>query len=187
MSRIHVMGPARTVAKARCRPTALPSSRSRCALPLPASARTWQSRFGVPAERLLVARRAHPVRWHAEDERALQVEKQLGDDGGVLHNARHASAQRDASGFARVSTLWLVCYPPSGRQQTQPLRIQTAPFRSPVMTTRFGARAPFSDILARCSLPNPPSPCCGRGRRGQTVHGCIRNGCLVARGAGGHG
>ena len=90
MSRIHVMGPARTVAKARCRPTALPSSRSRCALPLPASARTWQSRFGVPAERLLVARRAHPVRWHAENERALQVEKQLGDDGGVLRNARHS-------------------------------------------------------------------------------------------------
>ena len=40
-----------------------------------------------------MARRAHPVRWHAEDERALQIEKQLGDDGGVLRNAGHATGE----------------------------------------------------------------------------------------------
>ena len=38
-----------------------------------------------------MARLAHPVRWHAENERTLQVEQQLGDHGGVLCNARHAS------------------------------------------------------------------------------------------------
>ena len=29
-----------------------------------------------------MARRAHPVRWHAESERTLQVEQQLGDVSG---------------------------------------------------------------------------------------------------------
>ena len=82
-------GQARTAAEVHCRPTALPSSRSRCALPLPASARTWV--VWHSAGRLLVARLAHPVRWHAENERTLQVEQQLGDHGGVLCNARHAS------------------------------------------------------------------------------------------------
>ena len=89
-------GQARTAAEVHCLPTALPSSRSRCALPLPASARRWVWVWHS-AGRLLVARRAHPVRWHAESKRTLQVEQQLGDHGGVLRNARHASTDDAAS------------------------------------------------------------------------------------------
>eukprot|EP00964_Phaeocystis_antarctica_P152805 scaffold120847_cov63-Phaeocystis_antarctica.AAC.1 len=42
------------------------------------------------------------------------------------------------------------------------------PFRSPVMTNTITARAPFSDNPSPGVPSKAPSPCCGRGRRGQT-------------------
>ena len=44
----------------------------------------------------------------------------------IFMHWRASSAPRRALSFLLALT-WLVCYPPSGRQQTQPLRIQTVP------------------------------------------------------------
>ena len=102
------------------------------------------------------------------------------------HPGNPTSEER-SSKDARLTRGW----PPHsvwGATQSDPALAHTdGPFRSPVMTTGFRAPRLLSDILARCSLPNPPSPCGGVPRRGQTVHGCIRDGCPMARGAGGHG
>eukprot|EP00964_Phaeocystis_antarctica_P125131 scaffold88769_cov39-Phaeocystis_antarctica.AAC.1 len=46
----------------------------------------------------------------------------------------------------------------------EPLAQKDGPSRSRRIATRFRAPRPFSDIIARCSLPNPPSS-----RRGRPV------------------